>query len=100
MGVDTSSNPYTCCAKSGRCRWTEVVIGSISGHNLESLGDGYTMDSCKAACEENPDCKSVDFKTSSGKCILGDCQVGDGECENDEDGNYKYSSCVDVSPSA
>ena len=72
-------------------------MGSIADKNLQDLGTGYIIDDCKAACDQNSACKSIDFGTSGGRCLLGSCQIGDGTCVNDNDVDYQYSSCIEAS---
>ena len=71
-----------------------MITGSITGHNLGPGVRGHTLESCKQLCDANTACKSIDFKPSDGNCILGNCQIGDGQCVNDNDANYQYSSCL------
>ena len=77
-----------------RCQFSEVVSGSIAGHNIPGVSlKGVTLQVCQEACAREPKCKSIDYKADGGECYLGDCQVGDGECVNDDDSDYQYSAC-------
>merc|ERR1712129_495440 len=49
-------------------------------------------------CDASSGCKSIDFKPSTGECNLGDCQIGDGVCVNDNDADWQHSSCQTSAP--
>jgi len=85
--IDSSSTILA----AARCTWTDMVTGSVSGHNLANL-NGKTLETCKEACNQNPACKSIDFRPNKGYCSLGDCQAN--ECGNDGATNFVYSSCL------
>lgn len=78
----------------GRCVWGQQTTGSIAGHNIFAYHRKTTQE-CKLLCESEASCKSIDFRPDSGdegKCLLGDCRIGEG-CNNDDDTDYIYFAC-------
>eukprot|EP00404_Azadinium_spinosum_P051049 CAMPEP_0180768258 /NCGR_PEP_ID=MMETSP1038_2-20121128/40468_1 /TAXON_ID=632150 /ORGANISM="Azadinium spinosum, Strain 3D9" /LENGTH=295 /DNA_ID=CAMNT_0022802895 /DNA_START=39 /DNA_END=923 /DNA_ORIENTATION=- len=101
MGFRYSSCDLVELGHSARCKWTEVMTGRLRrtrNHRLEYLGTGFTMESCKAKCNMDRHCKSLDFKISTGYCTLSKaCAVGDNICEfEDDETDYQYTSCGPV----
>jgi len=76
-----------------RCAWTEAVTGSIPGHNLDSMGS-TTMEECKAKCDQNPACRSIDYNQGSSYCALGDCVVS--EASNNNSPSYVNTACLET----
>lgn len=110
-GYDNDNHPdwqYSACY--GRCdrgSWfAPWQKGSIAGHNLEYMGTVKSSEVCMSACDANPDCKSIDFhnrKTlafahADGECVLGNCKIGNGpnDCQNDNDADWNYRTCVTI----
>ena len=53
------------------CTWKSPVKGkAIPGHNVAMLKNVRTRRACKAACEANTACKSVDWKPKENACSL------------------------------
>jgi len=77
-----------------RCKWSEEIVGSIAGNNIKCYS-GESIDSCKAKCDYEENCKSIDFKYN-GVCCLGSCRIGDG-CTNDNDEDFVYYACLNTS---
>ncbi|KAK7483641.1 hypothetical protein BaRGS_00025074 [Batillaria attramentaria] len=48
-----------------------VPDASLYGNNIVSL-TGVTVDDCKAACNQNPQCLTFDYKSSDARCWLQD----------------------------
>jgi hypothetical protein len=80
-------------ADSGRCKWSGPMIGSIAGNNIGCYND-QTIESCKAMCNSETTCESIDYKFN-GRCCLGTCRIGS-ECSNDNDPEYVYYACLDI----
>lgn len=74
----------------GRCAWGNATTGSIQGRNA-AFHSGKSLEECKAACDANQACKSIDFSTTKG-CFLGNCRIGK-ECKNSGDQDFTYMSC-------
>jgi len=82
-------------SSADKCTWTKAVKGGITGMNIFWI-KGETMDSCKAKCNGNPACKSMDFRSRDGGCATNTCQAGDGTCTLDtSNSEYQYSACVE-----
>lgn len=69
--------------------WMEPIRGAIVGNNL-SCHDGKSLDQCKAMCEADDRCKSLDYKWKENHCCLGTCRVGDGRCSNGHPGSSEW----------
>jgi len=113
-GGDGRCNADSCCYSKGapapagysqtgaRCKVEE-------GQDDNSLGDeltGQTLDQCKAACDDKPQCVAFDFEPVTGECELktavnlvasvadGVADGGDGRCNADSCCYSKASSAT------
>ena len=75
------------------CKWGDPVQDkAISGHNVAQLSNIYTEAACKAACEANKACKSVDWKPQLKNCSLN--VVTKAEVPLDHYPNYVYIELI------
>jgi len=91
-GVKHGAGSYH-AGDSGRCKWSGPMIGSIPSNNIGCYND-KTIESCKAMCNDEPNCKSIDYKYD-GRCCLGKCRIGS-ECSNDNHPDWIYYACLDI----
>ncbi len=91
VATTTTTTTTTTNIAKVRCQWGPETTGSIAGHNVTSYS-GKTLAECKAACDANTLCKSIDFCFLDGACHLGDCQIGRG-CDNNNDLAYYNYAC-------
>ena len=62
----------------GLCKWKGPVYGKgVFGNNIRDL-QWATVLSCQLACQEEPQCKSIDWKPNNRKCSLNDITGEDG----------------------
>jgi len=96
--ADTSKHCLYRQPVAQQCKWGDRVKGSIKSANVHRY-TGMTISECKAKCEANDLCKSIDFKQRSGgrgDCNLGNCRIGEG-CTNDDDAEWVHYSCPKAS---
>jgi len=49
------------------CTYDGPVNGAIAGFNIDVIMD-YTVQQCKDACNDVPECKSFEYRTDTGRC--------------------------------
>lgn len=47
----------------------------VAGHDLQILTDVNNHHDCAFVCENNPDCKSIDYRPNDKECRLNDIEV-------------------------
>jgi len=93
----TPADPAAAATGAARCT-SDYVVGRSEGHDILNLGTGYNTSSCMEKCSENPACRSVDFSTTDGMCVLGNCQIGESGCSNRNYRAWRYSHCNEPTP--
>jgi len=93
-----SNNRYLDAYTSNKCEWNEPVKGSLRGNNIGKKHDGVkSRGACKKLCEEDDDCRSIDYNGKKNRCYLGSADLGDtGTKKRSANGSgkdYVYLDC-------
>ena len=79
------------------CTWTGPKKGkAIAGFNVDELDD-TTLTACQLTCEDNPECKSIDWKPLEKKCSLNSVGETDGELGTFANMEYFEKECPEGS---
>jgi len=78
-------------SSQGRCVWGDSVVGSILGRNIAYHAD-KDLNECKALCDGNAACQSMEHNANTKECYLGGCRIGK-ECSNSGNKDFTYQAC-------